>query len=208
MLFLVFGVAFGVLSAIRAGRLVDRALTVAAMFGVSMPVFFLSAVMVYYLGFKAGLLPQGGYVALGSDPVGWLTHLIMPWVSLAVLYVGVYSRLLRSSILDTVNEDFVRTARAKGLSERRVLAAHVLRNSMIPVISLFGLDLAAVIGGGAILTESIFNLHGVGQYAAESIGRLDIPPILVIVMLTAFAVVVIGAITDIVYALLDPRIRL
>jgi len=197
-----------VLSAVHAGRFADRALTVMAMFGVSMPVFFLSAVMVYYLGFKAGLLPQGGYVSLGTDPVGWLTHLIMPWVSLAVLYIGVYSRLLRSSILDTFNDDFVRTARAKGLSERRVLVVHVLRNSMIPMISLFGLDLAAVIGGGAILTESIFNLHGVGQYAAESIGRLDIPPILVIVMLTAFAVVVISAITDIVYALLDPRIRL
>jgi len=208
VLFLVFGIAFGVLSAVHAGRFADRALTVMAMFGVSMPVFFLSAVMVYYLGFKAGLLPQGGYVSLGTDPVGWSTHLIMPWVSLAVLYIGVYSRLLRSSILDTFNDDFVRTARAKGLSERRVLVAHVLRNSMIPMISLFGLDLAAVIGGGAILTEAIFNLHGVGQYAAESIGRLDIPPILVIVMLTAFAVVVISAITDIVYALLDPRIRL
>jgi peptide/nickel transport system permease protein len=132
----------------------------------------------------------------------------MPWFALSVLFIGVYSRVLRSTILDTINEDYVRAARAKGISERRVLIRHVLRNSLIPVISLFGLDFAAVIGGGAILTESIFNLNGVGQYAAESIGRLDVPPILVISMLGAFTVVLLSAVVDVVYAVLDPRIRL
>ena len=116
--------------------------------------------------------------------------------------------LLRASILDTMGEDYVRAARAKGISRRRVLIRHVLRNSLIPVISLFGLDFAAVFGGGAILTESVFGLHGVGQYAADSIARLDVPPILVITMLTAFVVVVLSAFVDIIYALLDPRIRL
>jgi peptide/nickel transport system permease protein len=111
-------------------------------------------------------------------------------------------------MLDTLNEDYVRAARAKGISRSRVLVRHVLRNSLIPIISLFGLDFAAVIGGGAILTESVFGLHGVGQYAADSIFRLDVPPILVITMLTAFTVVVLGAVVDVVYALLDPRIRL
>jgi peptide/nickel transport system permease protein len=202
------GVLFGFLSAMRAGRLLDRGLTVLALIGVSTPVFFLGAMMLYYLGFKAKLFPLGGYVKLTDNPWQWFYHLLMPWAALSVLFIGVYSRVLRGTILDTINEDYVRAARAKGISERRVMVRHVLRNSMIPVISLFGLDFAAVIGGGAILTESVFQLHGVGQYAADSIFRLDVPPVLVISMLTAFTVVIFGAIVDVVYALLDPRIRL
>jgi peptide/nickel transport system permease protein len=202
------GVLFGYLSAMRAGRFLDRALTVLALIGVSTPVFFLGAMMLYYLGFKAKLFPLGNYVKLTQDPWQWFYHLLMPWFALSVLFIGVYSRVLRGTILDTINEDYVRAARAKGISERRVMRRHVLRNSLIPVISLFGLDFAAVIGGGAILTESVFQLHGVGQYAASSIFALDVPPVLVISMLTAFTVVIFGAIVDIVYALLDPRIRL
>jgi peptide/nickel transport system permease protein len=125
-----------------------------------------------------------------------------------VLFIGFYSRVLRSNILDTINEDYVRTARAKGLSERRIMIHHVLRNSLIPVVSLFGLDFAAVIGGGAILTETVFNLQGVGQYAYNSIQQLDVPPVLVITMFTAFFVVVLSAVVDVIYAILDPRIRL
>jgi peptide/nickel transport system permease protein len=208
VLFLALGILFGLLSAVRAGRFTDRALTVLAMFGISMPAFFLAAVMEYYLSYKAGIFPIGGYVKLTSDPWGWFTHMILPWTSLAILYVGIYSRVLRSNTLDTLGEDFVRTARAKGLSERQVLVRHVLRNSLIPVVTLWGLDLAALFGGAALLIETVFNLHGVGQYAAESIGRLDVPPILVITLLTAFFVVVFGALTDIFYAVLDPRIRL
>jgi peptide/nickel transport system permease protein len=202
------GVVFGVLSAVKAGRFLDRFLTVLALIGVSTPVFFIGALMLYYLGYKLSIFPNGGYVKLTSNPWQWFTHLIMPWAALSVLFIGVYSRVLRSTMLDTINEDFVRAARAKGISQRRVLVRHVLRNSMIPIISLFGLDFAAVIGGGAILTESVFGLQGVGQYAAESIQRLDIPPVLVITMLTAFTVVVIAAVVDVVYAYLDPRIRL
>ena len=208
IIWLGLGVLFGLLSAIKAGRFLDRFLTVAALVGVSTPVFFLGAMMLYYLGYKLKLFPLGGYVPLTQNPWKWFTHLLMPWFALSVLFIGVYSRVLRSTVLDTMGEDFVRAARAKGISRRRVMVRHVLRNSLIPVISLFGLDFAAVIGGGAILTESVFGLHGVGQYAAESIGRLDVPPILVITMLTAFAVVVLGALVDVVYALLDPRIRL
>jgi peptide/nickel transport system permease protein len=202
------GVLFGFLSAMRAGRLLDRGLTVLALIGVSTPVFFLGAMMLYYLGFKAKLFPLGGYVKLTDNPWEWFYHLLMPWAALSVLFIGVYSRVLRGTILDTINEDYVRAARAKGISERRVMVRHVLRNSMIPVISLFGLDFAAVIGGGAILTESVFQLHGVGQYAADSIFRLDVPPVLVIAMFTAFTVIILGALVDIVYAVLDPRIRL
>jgi peptide/nickel transport system permease protein len=125
-----------------------------------------------------------------------------------VLFIGFYSRVLRSTILDAVNEDYVRTAHAKGLSDRQVLLRHTLRNSLIPIISLWGLDMAQVIGGGAILTESVFNLHGVGQLAAQSIGNLDIIPLLVIVILTAAFVVILAAVVDVIYAFLDPRIRL
>jgi peptide/nickel transport system permease protein len=133
--------------------------------------------------------------------------MLLPWTALSALFIGLYSRVLRSNVLDTMNEDYVRTARAKGISPRRVLLRHVLRSSIIPIVALWGLDFAATIGGGAILTESVFNLHGVGQYAAQSIGALDVPPVLVIVMFGAFFVVLLSAVVDIVFALLDPRIR-
>jgi peptide/nickel transport system permease protein len=208
IIWLALGVLFGVLTAVRAGRFTDRALTVLAFIGVSSPPFFLGALAIYYAGYKANIIPLGGYVPLTQNPWQWFTHLIAPWLVLSVLFIGIYSRVLRSTILDTEHEDFVRTARAKGLSERQVLMRHTLRNSLIPIISLWGLDFAQVIGGGAILTESVFNLHGVGQLAADAIGRLDVPVVLVVTMLTAFFVVLLGAVVDIVYAMLDPRIRL
>jgi peptide/nickel transport system permease protein len=208
IIWLSLGILFGLISALTAGKFLDRALTVLALVGVSTPVFFLGAMMLYYLGYKFKLFPLGGYVPITKNPWQWFTHLLMPWFALSVLFIGVYSRVLRASVLDTMGEDYVRAARAKGIGRRRVLVRHVLRNSLIPVISLFGLDFAAVIGGGAILTESVFGLHGVGQYAAESIGRLDLPPLLVITMLTAFVVVILAAFVDVIYALLDPRIRL
>src|SRR5947209_8814765 len=208
IIWLGLGVLFGVLTAVKAGRFSDRALTVLAFLGVSSPPFFLGALVIYYIGYKANVLPLGGYVPLTQNPWQWFTHLIGPWLVLSVLFIGIYSRVLRSTILDTMNEDYVRTARAKGLSQRQVLFRHVLRNSLIPIVSLWGLDFAQVIGGGAILTESVFNLHGVGQFAADAIQRLDVPPVLVITMLTAFFVVLLGAVVDIIYAFLDPRISL
>jgi peptide/nickel transport system permease protein len=207
IIWLGLGILFGVITAIKAGGFADRALTVLAFIGVSSPPFFLGALAIYYVGYKASVIPLGGYVSL-SHPWGWFTHLIAPWLVLSVLFIGIYSRVLRSTILDTIHEDYVRTARAKGLSQRQVLVRHVLRNSLIPIVSLWGLDFAQVIGGGAILTESVFNLHGVGQFAADSIQRLDVPPVLVVTMLTAFFVVLLGAVVDIIYAYLDPRIRL
>jgi peptide/nickel transport system permease protein len=207
IIWLGLGILFGVITAVRAGRFADRALTVLAFIGVSMPPFFFGALLIYYVGYKANILPLGNYVSL-NHPWEWFKHLIGPWITLSILFIGIYSRVLRSTILDTQHEDYVRTARAKGLSERQVMRRHILRNSLIPIISLWGLDFAQVIGGGAILTESVFNLHGVGQFAADSIGRLDVPPVLVITMLTAFFVVLLGAVVDILYAFLDPRIRL
>jgi peptide/nickel transport system permease protein len=208
IIWLLTGILFGVLSAWRAGRWLDRGLTILSLVGVSTPVFFLGAVLAYYLGDKAQILPAGGYVSLTSSPWDWFKHMILPWFALSVLFIGVYSRVLRSTILDTINDDYVRTARAKGLTERQVMIRHVLRNSLIPIVSLWGLDFAAVIGGGAILTETVFDLHGIGQYAAQSAQQLDIPPVLTITLFGTFAVVMIGAVVDILYAVLDPRIRL
>jgi peptide/nickel transport system permease protein len=207
-IWLLTSIVVGTLAAIKAGRYTDRVLTVLAMIGVSFPPFFLGAMLIYFLGYKANLFPLGSYIPLTQNPWQWFTHLIMPWITLSVLFIGFYSRVLRGTILDTINEDYVRTAHAKGLSDRQVLTRHILRNSLIPIISLWGLDMAQVIGGGAILTETIFNLHGVGQLARDSIGRLDLTAILVIVLLTAFAVVIMGALLDILYAYLDPRIQL
>jgi peptide/nickel transport system permease protein len=208
ILWMVVAVAFGLYSAVKAGKFADRFLTVLALIGISMPVFWVGALMNHYLGYKAGLFPNGGYVELTENPLDWLYHLILPWTALALLFIGFYSRVLRSNILDAINEDYVRTARAKGLSERRVLVRHVLRNSMIPIVTLWGLDFGFVLGGGAILTETVFDLQGVGQYAAEAIGQLDVPPVLATTMFAAFFIVMLNAIVDIAYAVLDPRIRL
>jgi peptide/nickel transport system permease protein len=208
LIWMAFSIALGLYTAMRAGRFSDRFLTVLALIGISMPVFWVGALMNYYLGFKWEIFPNGGYVPLTENPLDWAYHLIMPWTALSLLFIGIYSRVLRSNVLDTINDDYVRTARAKGLSERQVMLRHVLRNSLIPIISLWGLDFGAVLGGGAILTETVFDLQGVGQYAAESIAQLDVPPVLAITMFGAFFIVFLNAIVDIIYAALDPRIRL
>ncbi len=208
VIWLVVSVLFGTLAAVYAGRFADRLLTILSMAGVSFPPFFLGAIFLYFLGYKLGWFPLGGYVKLTSDPWQWFVHLVLPWVTLSILFIGFYSRVLRSTILDNTNEDYVRTAHAKGLSDREVLRRHTLRNSMIPIISLWGLDMGQLLGGAAILTETVFNLGGVGQLAATAIANLDVITIMVIVILTAITVVLLSAIVDIVYALLDPRIRL
>jgi len=214
VIWMLFGVGLGLFTAMRAGKVSDRLLTVLALVGISMPVFWIGALMNHYLGFELSqalgfeLFPNGGYVEFAESPLEWLHHLILPWTALSILFIGLYSRVLRGNILDTINEDYVRTARAKGLSERQVLLKHVLRNSMIPIVTLWGLDFAVVIGGGAILTETVFNLQGVGQYAADAIGQLDQPPILAVTMFGAFFVVFFNMVVDVVYAALDPRIRL
>jgi peptide/nickel transport system permease protein len=208
ILWMFVAVCFGLYSAVKAGKFADRFLTILALIGISIPVFWIGALMNYYLGFKAGIFPNGGYVELTKDPIDWAYHLILPWTALAILFIGFYSRVLRSNVLDTINEDYVRTARAKGLGERQIMIRHVLRNSMIPIITLWGLDFGAVLGGGAILTETVFDLQGVGQYAADSIGQLDVPPVLAVTLFAAFFIVLLNAVVDILYAYLDPRIRL
>jgi peptide/nickel transport system permease protein len=209
IIWLFFGIVVGVISAVTAGRLSDRIITVLALIGISMPVVWLGIITRYYLS-EGGIVswfPDGEYVSFTSSPAQWFSHLILPWVVNAVLLIGFYGRVLRGNILDTINEDYVRTAKAKGLTPRRILVKHVLRTSLIPIITLFGLDFAAVLGGGAILTETVFDLHGVGQYAALSINNFDLPPIMGVTMFGAFFIVVFSMLVDLFYAYLDPRIR-
>ena len=208
LLWVVAGVGLAVFTALKAGGTSDRLLSGLALAGVSIPGFWLAAMMSHYLGFELGLFPNGGYVPLTEDPIQWLWHMVLPWTALAILFVGVYARVLQVSILETMSADYVRTARAKGISERRVILRHALRNAMIPVVALWGLDVGAVIGGGAILIESIFNLQGVGQYAADSLEQLDLPPIMAVTIYGAFFIVILTTIADIVQAALDPRVRL
>jgi peptide/nickel transport system permease protein len=207
VIWMFFGILFGYLSAVRAGGWLDTSLTVLAVTGISMPVFWLAAIFLNYFTYKTSIFPSGGYVEFTDNPLEWANHLLLPWVTLAILYAGFYSRVLRSNMLDVMNEDYVRTARAKGLSERRVMSRHVLRNSLIPIVTLFGLDFGALLGG-AILIEAIFNLNGIGQYGFEALEHLDLPPIMAITLFGAFFIVLFNALVDIAYAYLDPRIRL
>jgi peptide/nickel transport system permease protein len=209
IIWLFFGVLVGVISAVTAGRLSDRVITVLALIGISMPVFWLGLIMRYVFAqsHPFNFLPDGEYVPLTTNPWQWFTHLLLPWFVLAILFIGFYGRVLRSNILDTINEDYVRTAKAKGLPYRRVLVKHVLRNSLIPIVTLFGLDFAAVIGGSAILTETVFDLKGVGWYAAQAVQDLDLPPIIGVTIYATFFIVIFSVVVDLLYAWLDPRIR-
>src|SRR5215471_14044918 len=165
VIWLFFGILVGVISAVTAGRYSDRMITGLALIGISLPVAWLGLILRYLFaeGGVSTVMPDGGYVPLTTNPAQWFTHLIMPWFTLAILFIGFYGRVLRSNILDTINEDFVRTAKAKGLSSRQIMVRHTLRASLIPIVTLFGLDFAAVLGGGAIITETVYTLHGVGQ---------------------------------------------
>jgi peptide/nickel transport system permease protein len=209
IIWLSFGVLVGVISAVTAGRWSDRVITVLALVGISLPVFWLGLIVrfVFAQGHPFSFMPDGEYVPLTTNPWQWFVHLLMPWWVLAVLFIGFYGRVLRSNILDTINEDFVRTAKAKGLAPNRVLVKHVLRNSLIPIVTLFGLDFAAVLGGSAILTETVFDLKGVGWYAAQAVQALDLPPIMGVTIYATFFIVVFSVVVDLVYAYLDPRIR-
>lgn len=208
ILWLSLGILLGYLSALKPGGPLDRLLTGVAVAGISIPVFLLAPILIYFLTYKLEIFPNGGYVPLTEEPWEWLTHLILPWFTIAVLLIGFYSRVVRSNMLDVLDEDYVRTARAKGLGERRVMTRHVLRNSLIPVVTLFGLDFGATIAGTAIITESLYSINGVGLYAAEAVTKFELPPIMGVTLYGAFFVVLVNTVVDIAYAYLDPRVRL
>jgi peptide/nickel transport system permease protein len=212
-IWLAFGIGIGVLSGVYEGRFIDRTLTILTLVGISTPVFVLGALLLYLLTFKYhsvplfSWLPGGGYVGI-RHPLAWAKHLVLPWITLAAVEIGFYSRVARASLLEVRANDWVRTARAKGLPAWKVLMRHTLRNSLLPVVTLFGLDFGATVGGVTILVEPIFGLEGVGQYAQEAVAHLDLPPLMAITLYGAFFVVLFNTLVDILYTWLDPRIRL
>jgi peptide/nickel transport system permease protein len=214
IIWLFFGVLFGVISGLTQGRWPDRILTVLAMAGISTPIFWLGAVLLYLLTFKwhgsplFHWIPAGGYVNFTHDPLQWASHLLLPWICLSVVSIGFYSRVVRSSMLATQSADYVRTARAMGLSKGRVLLRHTLRTSLIPLTSLFALDFGAAIGGTVILIEPVFGINGIGQYAQQSVAHLDLPPLMALTLYGGFFIVIVNAIADLVFTFLDPRIVL
>jgi peptide/nickel transport system permease protein len=208
LIWLFFGLLLGYLSAIKAGGWLDRILTGVSIAGISIPVFLLAPVLIYLFANQLEIFPNGQYVPFSEDPWEWAKHLILPWFTLAAISIGFYSRVVRSNMLDVMNEDYVRTARAKGLSERQVMTKHVLRNSLIPVVTLFGLDFGATIAGTAIITEAIYDIDGVGLYAAEAVEKFELPPIMGVALYGSFFVVLMNTLVDVFYAYLDPRVRL
>jgi peptide/nickel transport system permease protein len=213
VIWIVMATLMGVAAAVLKGSIFDPLLMILALIGISMPVFWLGEVANlvtqsrYHESVFFSWVPALGYVPFTSSPVGWFQALIIPWLTLSVLYIGFYARVLRANILEVENEDYIRTARAKGLTERRVLMRHTLRTSLITCVSLFGLDFGALVGGGALLTEVIFNLHGVGYLTYISLQNLDLPTIMATVMYGAFFIVLANMLVDIAYAWLDPRVR-
>ena len=205
-IWLVFGISIGVLSAVKRRTLVDRLAMGFALFGISAPVFWLGLMALYIFWKRLGLTGGSGYVAFSSNPQAWFSHLILPWIVLAMLYIAIYARLTRGNLLETLGEDYIRTARAKGLSERRVIFRHGLRASLTPIVTIFGLDVALLVGG-AVITESVFNLQGLGWLAITSVENQDLPTVLGVVLVGAAAVAVMNLVVDIVYAFLDPRVR-
>jgi peptide/nickel transport system permease protein len=212
VLWLFFGIGMGVLAARWKGTAIDPVVMLLGVFGVSLPVYWLSEVTNLITQDRLHnsifhWVPALGYVPLTQNPWQWALHLIFPWITLAVLYAGVYARLLRGELLSALSEDYVRTARAKGISERRILLKHALRCSLIPITSMFGLDFGTLVGGSALLTEVVFGLPGIGLLTYQALQNLDLPVIMGTVMYAAFFVVLANAAVDILYARLDPRVR-
>jgi peptide/nickel transport system permease protein len=203
---LVGGVLIGVVSAIKRRTVVDRLAMGFALFGISAPVFWLGLMALFLFWFKLDLTAGTGYTPITQNPEQWASHLILPWIVLALLYAAIYARMVRGNLLDAMGEDYIRTARAKGLSERRVIFHHGLRASLAPIVTMFGLDIALLVGG-AVITESVFNLDGLGFMAVDSVFRQDLPATLGVVLVATFAVVTMNLVVDIVYAFLDPRVR-
>ena len=206
VLWLIGGVSIGVLSALRRGSIFDRFSMGIALAGVSLPVFFTGLIALELFSYKWPIFPDVHYVAITANPLLWARNLVLPWVTLAFLYAALYARLTRAGMLETMGEDYIRTARAKGLPERKVIVKHGMRAALTPIVTIFGLDLGLLLGG-AILTETTFSFPGLGQFTIEAIQNQDLPEIQGVVLLAAFFIVIANMIVDILYAVVDPRVR-
>ncbi|WP_405606562.1 ABC transporter permease [Streptomyces sp. NBC_00076] len=212
LIWMTAGIIMGTAAAALRGKAADPLIMLVGVVGVSLPAYWLGEVVNLITQKQLhdsvfSWVPPPGYVGLSQDAGQWALHMLFPWLTLALLYAGIYARLLRGEVVTALNEDYVRTARAKGLSERRILVRHALRCSLIPIVSLFGLDFGALVGGAALLTEVVFGLPGIGKLTFDALQNLDLPVIMGTVLYAAFFVVLANALVDILYARLDPRAR-
>ena len=206
ILWLFSGIAVGVMSAVKRRTPTDRISMGIALFGISTPVFWLGLIMLYIFWKQLGWAGGAGYVSPVDSPTAFVSHMILPWITLALLYAAFYARMTRNNLLETLGEDYIRTARAKGLSERQVIFKHGLRASLTPIVTMFGMDIALLVGG-AVITESVFNIQGLGYLAINSALQQDLPIVSGVVLIAAVAVALANLIVDILYAFIDPRVR-
>jgi peptide/nickel transport system permease protein len=207
ILWLISGVTIGVIAALRRGRWQDRLATGGALIGYSFPTFFIGLVLLYFVIFKFKIMAYPAYTPFSDDPVAWLKSFILPWITLALVFAAFYSRLTRNQMLDTLGEDYIRTARAKGLSERRVIFKHALRSGLTPIVTAAGIDLATLLGG-VVITEQVFGLPGLGRLVLGSVIESDLPLMTATVLLAATFIIAANLIVDLLYAVIDPRVRL
>jgi peptide/nickel transport system permease protein len=205
LVWLCIGIPIGIVSAIKRRSLLDRATMLAALFFVSAPVFWLGLMALWLFWYKLHWSPGTGYVPIEQSFGGWFSHMIMPWVVLALLFVAQYARMTRANLIETMGQDYIRTARVKGLTERKVILKHGVRASLTPVVTLIGLDLGALLGG-TVITETVFNLQGIGQWAVNSTFQGDLPAVVAVTVIAALAVTLMNLLVDIVYAYLDPKV--
>jgi peptide/nickel transport system permease protein len=208
IIWLVAGVSVGVISALRRGTVFDRAAMGVALAGVSLPIFFTGLIALAFFSYRLGITaPGGSYVPFAENPAQWAYALLLPWITLAFLFSAQYARLTRAGMLETMTEDYIRTARAKGLPERRVVLKHALRGALTPVLTIFGLDVGLLLAG-AVLTEKTFSLNGLGKYGYDAIVNGDLPKILGVTLVAGFFVIMANLIVDLLYGVIDPRVRL
>ncbi|WP_327353282.1 ABC transporter permease [Streptomyces sp. NBC_01304] len=206
VIWLIGGVFAGVVSALKPGSVFDRSAMSVALAGVSLPMFFTGQLMLLLFSYKMEIFGRT-YVPFTENPAQWANTLFLPWISLALLFSAIYARLTRSGMLETMNEDFIRTARAKGLRERTVVSRHGMRAALTPIITVFGMDVGLLLGG-AVITESVFSLHGIGEYAVQAIRDNDLPPVLGVTLTAAVFVIIANLLVDVLYSFVDPRVRI
>jgi len=207
VLWIVTGVSVGIIAALRRGKWQDRTIMGFALVGYSFPSFFIGLLLIFFVQIRWGLVGYEGYVPFVESPTLWFSGFILPWIALALLYAAFYARLTRNQMLETLGEDYIRTARAKGLRERTVIGKHALRAGLTPIVTAAGLDLAGLLGG-AVITEAVFNLPGIGRLSIDSVVDADLPVITATVLIAATFVIFANLVVDILYAVIDPRVRL
>ncbi len=207
VLWITVGVSVGIIAALRRGKWQDRTIMGFALIGYSFPSFFIGLLLIFFVQIRWGLVGYEGYVPFFDNPSLWFQGLILPWIALALLFAAFYARLTRNQMLETLGEDYIRTARSKGLKERTVIGKHALRAGLTPIVTAAGLDLAGLLGG-AVITEAVFNLPGIGRLSINSVVDSDLPVITATVLLAATFVIVANLVVDILYAVIDPRVRL